>query len=81
VRFKEIDCNLHAGTRVVGGRMQNIVIPPEHPVTSKGADVIERIRYVYTVGILAHAGADGGGDRVGKVGDAEKVQKVKPEGV
>lgn len=81
VGFKEVNGDLHAGSRVVGGRMQNVDIPPGHSIASKGAEVIKSIGHVDAVNILIHAGVDGGGNRVGKVGDAEKVQKVKPEGV
>ena len=81
MRFKEINGNLHAGARVFGGRVPNIVIPPGHSVTGKTADVIKRIGHIDAVNIIFYAGVDGGGNRVGKVGDAEKVQKVKPEGV
>lgn len=81
VGFKEINGDLHAGSRVVGGRMQNLDIPPGHSVAGKGAKVIKRIGHVDAVNILIYAGIDGGDDRVGKVGDAEKAQKVKPEGV
>lgn len=61
--------------------MQNLDIPPEHSIAGETADVIKGIGHIDAVNILAHAGVDGSGDRVGKVGDAEKVQKVKPEGV
>lgn len=79
--FKEIDGDLHAASRVVGGRVQNIDVPPGHLIAGETTDVIKGIGHIDAVNILAHTGVDGGGDRVGKVGDAEKVQKVKPEGV
>lgn len=79
--FKEINGDLHAGARVIGGRVQNLDIPPGHPIAGKSADVIKRISHIDAVNILAHAGVDGSGNRVGKVGDAEKVQEVKPESV
>ena len=79
--FKEIDGDLHAASRVVRGRVQNLDIPPGHSVAGETADVIKRICHIDAVNILAHAGIDGGGNRVGKVGDAEKVQEVKPEGI
>lgn len=81
VRFEEINGDLHAGARVFRGRVQNIEVPPGHPIAGKGAEVIKRIGHIDAVNIIAHAGVDGGGDRVGEVGQAEKVQMVKPEGV
>lgn len=81
VGFKEIDGDLHARARVVGGWVQNIEIPPGHLIAGKGADAIKGIGHIDAVNIITQAGIDGGGDRVGKVGDAEKVQEVKPEGV
>lgn len=79
--FKEIDGDLHAGARVVGGRVQNIDVPPGHPIAGKGADVIKGIGHIDAVNILTHAGVDGSGNRVGEVWDAEKVQKIKPDGI
>ena len=81
VGFEEIDGDLHAASRVVRGRVQNLDIPPGHSVAGETTDVIKGIGHIDAVNILAHAGVDGGGNRVGKVGDAEKVQEVKPEGV
>lgn len=81
VRGQEIDSDLHAGARVFRGRVQNIEVPPGHPIAGKVADVIKRIGHIDAVNVIAHAGVDGGGDRVGEVGQAEKVQMVKPEGV
>jgi len=81
MRFKEINGDLHAGARVFGGRVQNVVIPPGQPIAGKGADAIQSVGHVHLIDFSVRAGANGGGDRVGKVGDAEKVQKVKPEGV
>ena len=59
--------------------MQNIAVPPGHLISGEGADVIKGIGHIDAVNILAHAGINGGGNRVGKVGDAEKIQEVKPE--
>lgn len=81
MRFKEINGDLHAGARVFGGRVQNIVIPPGHSIAGETTDVIKGIGHIDAVNIIFYAGVDGGGNCVGKVGDAEKVQKVKPEGV
>lgn len=79
--FKEINGDLHAASRVVGGRVQNLDIPPGHSIAGETADVIKGIGHIDAVNILAHAGINGGGNRVGKVGDAEKIQEVKPEGI
>lgn len=79
VGSQEINGDLHARTRVVGGRVQNLDIPPGHSIAGETADVIKGIGHIDAVNILAHAGVDGGGNRVGKVGYAEKVQEVKPE--
>lgn len=79
--FKEIDGDLHAASRVVRGRVQNLDIPPGHSIAGETADVIKGIGHIDAVNILAHAGVDGSGDRVGEVGQAEKVQMVKPDGI
>lgn len=79
--FEEINGDLHAASRVVGGRVQNLDIPPGHSIAGKGADVIKCIRHIDAVNVIAHAGVDGGGNRVGEVWQAEKVQMVKPDGI
>lgn len=65
--LEEINGDLHAGARVFRGRVQNIEVPPGHPIAGKGAEVVKRISHIDAVNVIAHTGVDGGGNRVGEV--------------
>lgn len=79
--LQQVNGDLHAAAGVFGGRVQDVIVAPGQLIAGKGAEVIQRVGAVDLKNLIAQAGADGGGNCVGEVGQAQNIKKVKPDGV